>query len=112
MLWIGQQRKTMKTIRTFESFEQFLANIYSRQNGGKFLSINNYRSYIKKVIKMLGVSERQFLNAELKQLKAWFIQLADKSDFRNSSFGYKSDLKSGFSAFINYGRYQAGYVNY
>lgn len=109
---MGQQRKIMTNIRTFESFEQFLANIYSRQNGGKFLSIKNYKAYIKKVIKMLGVSEGQFLNAELKQLKAWFIQLADKSDFRNSPKEYKSDLKSGFTAFINYGRYQAGYVNY
>lgn len=102
----------MKTNRTFESFEQFLVNIYSRQNGGKFLSKNNYLSYIRRVTKILSVPESQFLNADLKQLKTWFIQLEDKRDFQRASYDHQSDLKSGFNAFINYGRYQVGYVTY
>lgn len=103
---------TMKTIRTFESFSQFLINVYSKQNGGKFLSQNNYLSYIRNVIKHLGISESQFLNAELTLLKAWFRQLEDKPSFRKVSAEYRNDLKSGFNAFINYGRYQVGYVTY
>lgn len=102
----------MKTTRTFESFEQFLTHVYSKQNSGKFLSQNNYISYIRTVIKHLGLSESQFLNAELSVLKGWFRQLEDKPSFGKVSIDYKTDLKSGFTAFINYGRYQAGYVMY
>lgn len=104
--------KIMKNSRTFESFENFLANIYSRQNNGQFLSKENYKSHVRNVIKSLGVTEEHFLNAELKQLKIWKIQIQDKPAFNLFSKAHRSDLKSGFEAFINYGRYQAGLAKY
>lgn len=102
----------IKLYRTIESFQQFLANIYSRKHNGKFLSVKNYTSYIHTIIKILGITENCFLNSDLTVLKTWKIIINDKSAFKTLSNEYKKDLNSGFEAFINYGRYNEGFVKY
>lgn len=103
---------TMKTTRTLESFQQFLINIYARKYNGVFLSKESYKSLIKSVIKTLGVTEQYFLNADLKQLKIWQILIQDKPAFQCISIEHRRDLRSGFEAFVNYSRYQAGLISY
>ena len=105
-------QNNMKKIRTIESFGSFLVNVYACTNNGKFLSKESYQSYVKTVAKIFGKTEKDFLNAELIQLKAWKIQIEDKPTFRDLSADYKRDLKSGFGAFVNYARYQAGFLKY
>ncbi|HXD93887.1 MAG TPA: hypothetical protein VNX01_11795 [Bacteroidia bacterium] len=105
-------QNNMKKSRTIESFEQFLVNVHACTNNGKFLSKENYKSYVRKVAKIFNKTEKDFLNTELIQLKAWKIQIEDKPTFKSLSAEYRSDLKSGFEAFVNYARYQAGFLKY
>jgi hypothetical protein len=107
-----KNQNNVKTNRTLESFEQFLVNVHACKNNGKFLSKENYKSYIRQVIKALAVTEQEFLNASSTKLQVWKIQIEDKPTFKSLSAAYRSDLKSGFEAFVNYARYQAGFLKY
>src|ERR1700758_4814516 len=100
-----KNKNNMKTNRTLESFEQFLVNVHACKNNGKFLSKENYKSYIRQVIKTLNVTEKEFLNANSTTLQVWKIQIEDKPTFKSLSPAYRNDLKSGFGAFVNYARY-------
>ena len=107
-----KNQNNMKTNRTLESFEQFLVNVHACKNNGKFLSQKNYKSYVKTVAKIFGLREQEFLNASSTKLQVWKIQIEDKPTFKSLSPAYRSDLKSGFEAFVNYARYQAGFLKY
>lgn len=99
--------------KTWESFQQFLANIYSKTKiNGKFLSLESYKSYGRKIAQTLSITEDQFLNASLQQLKIWAIQIKDKPLYRTYGKKFRSDLSSGFKAFIMYCRFLLGLVSF
>ncbi len=106
------QPRKLNTIRTIESFEQFLINIYSRKYDGIFRSKEAYASSLKKIIKCLGVTDNYFLNADMMQLIKWKYQISDKPAFSTLPAKHKTNLLSSYEAFLNYGRFQSGLINY
>lgn len=57
--------------------------------------------YLKKAIKTLGVSEPEFFNANVFQLKKWQVQIGENITFLNYSKAFRNDLKSALRIYIN-----------
>lgn len=94
--------------RNLELFEKFLRNIWKLQNNGKFVSEYNYKKYIKEISNALCLKEDYFINAQLNQLESWFNEMKTKTLFHKNPEKYRSDLQSGFKAFIAYCKFQKG----
>lgn len=104
--------KSTMTTRTLESYQRFLKNVWKLQNNGKFVSEAKYKILIQDVSKILGLPEHYFLNAQLTQLEKWALELNDKPLFHKDPKKYRSDLKSGFAAFIAYCKFQKGLISF
>jgi hypothetical protein len=65
------------------------------------LSTVNNIVYLKKVIITLGVSEPEFFNANVFQLKKWEVQISENAIFLTYSKAFRNDLKSALRMYIN-----------
>lgn len=102
----------MKLKRTFESFEKFLRNIWKLQNNNRFVSEYNYKQYVKDISKILGFKEEFFLNAPISQLERWAKEMKTKPLFGKNPEKLRSNLNSGFTAFICYCQFQQELISF
>jgi len=95
----------MNQSMSFEAFERYL------KNNQQIKSVESYLNYLQQSIKYLGVATNRFFSATLFEARCWEAKLKNNTAFQGLSYEYRSNIVTGYHAYLDCLRDQAGLSN-